>query len=178
MSTSGALLEAGALPFRGMRARLVRGSLMADGLVVWANTGRCGLKFDGLIDVKKWLTPVSNSEQGRVDQIVHLVKSGTAPLAVSSANSWAPTGSPSLGVDQDLAEDLSRVAILLQMLGDELSDDTDVIIRHGARLQNLDIVLQTIVALEASIRCGPAEQQPMLVKLKDLRKSAVQALKS
>src|SRR4051812_20135059 len=77
ISATGALLEGEGLPAAGALVQLIRGGLIAHGLVAWSDSGRCGLRFSGTIDVPHWR--MINSDQQRVDEVVRLVKAGAVP---------------------------------------------------------------------------------------------------
>ena len=175
ISQTGALVEGAALPSDGSLVQLVRGGLIVHALVAWTSEGRCGLKFSGCVDVQQWRAVPSNSEQQRVDDIVRLVKAGAVPLPVPRPlRADAPDKA-----DNDAAMirgDLSRAAELLSNLGEVLAGDTEVVSRHGTSLQNLDIAMQTIIAVEAII-AGHNDPDSDAAKLSGLRRSAEQALK-
>lgn len=174
MSVSGALVEAAAVPLPADCISLVRGNLIVGGTVVWAAQGRCGIRFDAVVDVKQWLAPAANSEQLRVDDMVRLVRSGgkpTAPEAGVITKSVSRAGA----VETEIVDDLRRASILLSALGDDLSEDMAVIARHGSRLQNIDIVLQTMEIVSLLLSTPAATRGPLLVKLQSLRMSALQA---
>jgi len=166
MSAVGALIEGATMPAPGLLVRLVRGGLTAAGTVAWAAEGRCGLSFSGTVDVPAWLAPPANKEQQRVDDVVRLVKAGAVPLDPGGAQ-----------VPLQIAEDLSRVSALLELLGNELARDDEVVERYAGVLQNLDIAAQTIAAIESLIE-DPASELTGKLRLRHLRRSAVQALGS
>jgi hypothetical protein len=154
--------------------QLVRGGLIVHGLVAWAVEGRCGLKFSGSVDVGKWLAVPTNSEQHRVDEVVRLVKAGAVPLPVPPLARHPKDTDIDVPPD-DLSGDLSRVCGLLESLGATLSSDLDVVERHGATLQSLDIAMQVLAAVDAVI-AGRANGDTDQSKLASLRRSADEAL--
>src|SRR5689334_1726228 len=79
LSNTGALLELPAPLTSGGVVQLVRGSLIVHGLVAWAESKRCGLKFSGAVDVQRWRASPAHSEQQRVDAVVRTVKAGAVP---------------------------------------------------------------------------------------------------
>ncbi|HEV8408225.1 MAG TPA: hypothetical protein VGQ34_09865 [Sphingomicrobium sp.] len=172
MSTAGALVEGAVLPDLGSLVQLVRGGLIVHGLVSWSSDGRCGLKFSGLVDVQRWQAVPSNNEQQRVDEIVRLVKAGAVPLAVPPL---AKTDDRGETPDADISGDLRRAAQLLDCLCNVLASDPDIIERQGSALQNLDIAIQMIGAVEAVIAGGPNLDSDG-ARLGALRISADQAL--
>lgn len=171
ISATGALVEGVAIPAVGSLVQLVRGGLIAHGLVAWSTGDRCGLKFSGCVDVQQWRAAPGNSEQQRVDDIVRLVKAGAVPLPLP------PLGQASKPDDSgaELSEDLRRASELLEILGGVLASDADIITRHGPALQNLDIAMQVIDAVQAII-AGHNDIDTDAGKLVGLRRSADQAL--
>ncbi|HUE80444.1 MAG TPA: PilZ domain-containing protein [Sphingomicrobium sp.] len=172
LSTSGAQIEGCDFPEVGSVMILVRGGLRVRGHVTWSTERRCGLHFSTHISVPNWMASPVNREQQRVDHAVAAVKAGAVPTATAS-------DPRALAVDE-LVEDLKRVAKLLEMLGDAFAGDLEIVTRHGVMLQNLDIALQTITALAASVctadfRCDSGDSVSR-VRLEDLRVSCDQAL--
>ena len=159
ISSIGALVESGLVPNVGALVQLVRGPLIAHALVVWSGEGQCGLKFSGCVDVQQWCAGPTNAQQQKVDQVVRLVKAGAMPSSDALDQS---VGSDEAG---DLPGDLKRISCLLESLGNLLASDPDVVLRHGPALQNLDIAMQLIAALNGQ---G--------TKLPGLRASADEAL--
>ena len=150
LSASGALIEGPTNASLGSLVQLVRGALIVHALVVWFAEGKCGLKFSGLVDVPEWRAAPINAAQQRVDEIVRLVKAGAVPLPVRRIS---PTSNPEDSGDGNtaLSGQLRRASELLNSLGDVLTNDPDIVTRHGTALQNLDIAIQLIAAVEVVI---------------------------
>ena len=174
ISISGALIEGAAIPAEGSLVQLVRGALIVHGLVAWSREGQCGLKFSGCVDVQQWRASPSNSEQQRVDEIVRLVKAGAVPLPVPPLSKIAEPQEVR-DASSDLAADLGRASKLLENLGGVLASDLEIVTRHGTALQNLDIAMQVLAAVEA-ILAGDSDLEIDATKLPGLRRSADQAL--
>ena len=171
MSSTGALLEGAALPSAGALVQLVRGCLIVHGLVAWSVDSRCGVKFSGCVDVQQWrAAPANNEQQG--DQTVRQVKASPAPAAHSQHLQGAQPGN---GAGADLSEDLRRASRLLESLGGILAGDPEIVMHHGPALQNLDIAMQAIAAVEA-IMAGRSDLEIDGIKLLALRRSADWAL--
>jgi hypothetical protein len=169
LSTMGALIEL-STPIAGTGVvQLVRGPLIVFAVIIWAEGNQCGLKFSGAIDVQHWRSAPANGEQQRVDDIVRLVKSGAILPAAS------PAQIPETKEDRPLSADLKLAAELLFKLGERLAGDEAVIASHGAELQNLDIALQMIGAVEAMLS-GQSDLVSDTSKIVGLRRSADQAL--
>lgn len=170
ISPAGALIEGSIVPVEGTLVQLVRGDLIVHGLVAWAHENRCGLKFSGVVDVQRWRAMPSNAEQQRVDDVVRLVKAGAVPLPVT------PLARPNENGDARPVEDLRRVTQLLEGLGEALASDVDIVNRHAFELQNLDIAIQVIAALEAAIT-GNGDDRANEGRILGLRRSADEALR-
>lgn len=175
ISSTGALVEGAAIPSIGSLVQLVRGNSIVHSLVAWSADGKCGLKFSGSVDVREWIAAPSNTEQQRVDEVVRLVKAGAVPLPVPQLDE---PGSPSNvpGRPQDVSADLRRACELLGNLANAFAGDLDIVTRHGSALQNLDIAMQVITAVDAAVS-GESDIVLDATKLLALRKSADQALK-
>jgi len=173
MSASGALVEGVVLPGVGALVQLIRGALIVHALVAWTAEARCGLKFSGVVDVQQWRAVPTNTEQQRVDEVVRLVKAGVVPLPVPPLAHVG--GHKNSEPGPELSGDLRRASELLDDLGAALATDSDVVMRHGAALQNLDIAMQVIAAVETIIAGGSDPNNDGL-KLLALRTSADQAL--
>jgi len=169
MSASGALVEGAVLPSVGTLVQLIRGELIVHALVAWSAERRCGLKFSGSVDARQWRASPINSEQERVDEIVRLVKAGAVPLPVPPLAQFDSEPGP------QLSGDLRRASELLDELGAALASDPDVVTRHADKLQNLDIAMQVIAAVE-TIVAGRSDLNSDGPKLLALRRSADQAL--
>jgi hypothetical protein len=173
MSSTGALLEGAIVVGVGALVQLVRGQLIVHGLIAWTEDGRCGLKFSGCVDVHQWRAVRTNSEQDRVDEVVRLVKAGAVPLPVPPLSQRPLQESHDPGIELSL--DLRRASDLLDDLGEVLASDLDIVTRHGAALQNLDIAMQVIAAVGAII-AGHSDFETDRTKLPGLRRSADEAL--
>ena len=91
----------------------------------------------------------------------------------------AKPGHPYPPAGEGLADDLKRVSRLLEMLGDALAGDPAIVTAHGVTLQNLDIALQTLTALAATVEGGdPGDAARSLLRLEELRLSCGQALEN
>ena len=166
LSPIGAQVESLIFPEVGSAITLARGRLSVPGHVSWSTKRRCGLHFATRISVVEWMANPINQELQRVDRAVAIVKAGAVTLA-------APLNRQ-VAVDE-IAEDLTRLSYLLEMLGDSLAGDPAVIAAHGVALQNLDIALQTLTVLAATVRSDDPRNAR---RLGELRASTAQALGS
>lgn len=176
ISETGAMIEGAPFPSLGSLVQLVRGGLIVHALVAWATEDRCGLKFSGCVDVQQWRAGPTNGEQQRVDDIVRLVKAGAVPLPVPYLAQPAEPSCSEVDEAAVICGDLKRAAALLASLGEALAGDPEIVGRHGSRLQNLDIAMQVIAGVEATL-AGHNDSGNDAVKLAGLRRSADQALK-
>lgn len=68
LSSRGALIEGAGLPVAGIRVRVLRGELSAEGEIAWQEQGLAGLRFVSEIDVDRWVKRVGHRGQQRVDE--------------------------------------------------------------------------------------------------------------
>ncbi len=177
MSLTGALVESPVVPPTGTQVHLIRGSYSAEGRVVWADKNRCGLHMTNHLNVRDWLSPPTNSEQQRVDQIVALVKAGAVPIPAGSLGGRPdrPEAPPSLTNDQ-LTYDLGLVSQLIEDLGDDLADAPETLMRHATKLQNLDIAMQMLAAICSELSAEEHGDGARMARIDDLRTSCDKAL--
>lgn len=175
ISAAGALIEGATLPKAGAVLHLVRGALAVRGIAMWATGGRCGVSFSDNIDVQQWRAARKNTEQQRVDEVVRLVKAGAVPLPVRSFGHSSKGGENAPG-SAELSRDLRLVSDLVGRLGEELARDSELVKRHGAALQLVDIAMQIIGAVETTL-AGREDAGNSAAKLEGLRRSADEALR-
>jgi hypothetical protein len=172
LSATGAQIECSLSPDIGSPITLTRGRLSVAGNVTWCTERRCGLHFSRRISVPDWMANPVNREQQRVDHLVAAVKAGAVPLVIR--NSEGPAGVTADGI----GEDLRRVSQLLENLGDTLAGDPAIVARHGTTLQNLDIAMQTLIALAETMQANPPTAAASIARLDELRTSCSQALQA
>jgi hypothetical protein len=169
LSAVGAQIETSLHLQVGSAVTLVRGGHRVHGQVTWSNERRCGFKFSSPISVSDWMANPAHRAQQRVDHLVAVVKAGAVPLAIpANHDAEAP---------DELADDLRRVARLLNNLGDALANDAALVAQHGVELQNLDIALQTLTALAEMVQPG-ATPGAGRARLGELRTSCLEALRT
>lgn len=144
LSPSGALIEAPVLPTPGVSVQLSRGSLRIQGVLIWRDGRRGGLKFSGRIVVADWLPSGSALAQARVDQVVHAVKTRNPNIGSEADASETATS-------RSYADQIAELQVLLGVAADGLADDSLVVAEHGEKLQILDMVRQRLVQLSADI---------------------------
>lgn len=152
MSIEGALIETSVGPPVGAPIALKRGSLQVGGVVVWESGKSCGVRFTSRVVVRDWMAPPANAGQSRVDAIVAQVTTG-ARLGEISAHA------PQLAhVCPERSDRLAQASQLITELAEALVEDPAVVARHGAKLQNLDVVLQILATIRRSdqpVRSSP-----------------------
>lgn len=172
MSASGALVEGTGLPEEGAEVQLVRGSLQLSATVAWSAEGRCGVRFSTLACVRDWLAPPTNPGQQRVDEAVRVLKLGAVPMPRRPASqSPAPNGSQLV----QFGDDLRRAMRLVKEVCHELSSDDEVVMHHAKKLQNMDIVQQTVAAIADALE-APMDESFVATRLESLRASCAAAL--
>ena len=171
MSVNGAMIEAPAAPPTGTTVDLLRGPLAARGTVVWSSDSGFGVRFSSLVTVKDRLAaPPTRAQQQQVDDLVALVKAGGADL---------------LGDDDDavehrsnelLADDLSSVVRLLQVLEEDLSHSPETLERHATALQNLDMAMQIVRAVAGRLTSDTGVERSRTTKFGHRRTACKQTL--
>lgn len=173
MSASGALVEGTGLPEEGAEVQLLRGSLHLSATVAWSAEGRCGLRFSSLACVRDWLAPPANPGQQRVDEAVRVLKLGAVPMPQRRTSQVVtPNGNELI----QFGDDLRRAMRLVKDLCHELSSDDEVVTRHAEKLQNMDIVQQTVAAVADALE-GEMDENTTASRLGSLRASCAAALK-
>ena len=174
MSPIGAMLDSPLTPIPGTKVELIRGTLIAQGTVIWSSNNRCGLRFSSEVSVEQWLAAPTSAQQERVDEIAYLAKTG----AIHGATGETTTANQAAAAPpkRELIEGLQVVVRLMHALETELASSPETISRHGTRLQHLDIAIQMIQAIAREL--GPARdtEPDNLAKLADLRAVCAQAL--
>ena len=172
MSPNGARVETAVAPSVGSKVDLSRGSLVAQGTVVWSSANLCGLRFASAVSVKDWLEAPTKVQQQRVDEIVAFVKAGGAGISANSETSAQPR------CFEQLFDDLDAVIQLIQDLEDDLASSEETVARHGLKLQNLDIAMQMVRAVAGELSHRDSRPPSNIARLKDLRVACAQALGS
>jgi hypothetical protein len=131
MSRTGALLDGGSLPAAGMRIRLVRGELSAEGEVAWQHDGQAGIRFSAEIDVAAWVKKIGHSGQQRVDNAFAALRRQEALPAYAEA--------------QPLS--LARIGVELQAICERLAGSAVVTVEFGEELVKLDTLAQRLQQL-------------------------------
>ena len=139
LSSAGALIEGGVIAPPGTQVRLCRGSLSATGEIVWRRGERAGLRFESSVSVTEWLPRrAAIAPQQRVDEIVQQVK------ASGTVTSLPPGDLPILPSAEVSAVELTRVRVAIESLADDITADPEVVKRHMAKLQALDLAAQLL----------------------------------
>lgn len=172
MSQNGAMIDSPLRPPPGTKVQLLRGSMRAQGTVIWSSNNRCGLRFSSNLAVAEWLAAPPKAEQHRVDDIVALVKAGALPFAPTDYEPGTRLSDEAPKSHEQLAEYLGDVVSLMQDLEDDLASSEDTLGRHAEKLQNLDIAMQMVRAVAQEITGEAAT----MAKLEDLKVVCSEAL--
>ena len=165
MSPSGALIEAPVLPPQGEVGALIRGDLRVTGTVAWSSGSRCGVRLDSAVAVAEWMANPANRQQSRVDRMVAEIKGGLAPGPAAPAPSLVALPAA------DVRDDIDRLSLLLEAMGEDLSSSPETLMRHLASLQHLDLAGQMLDALRQALDPNPDQQRIGFVRLLSLRHS-------
>lgn len=142
VSSTGALLDGKDLPPPGAKVRLCRGSLTIAAKIAWSQGGRAGVQFESTASVAEWLPGVQKAHQRGVDEIVEQLKSSGLGRSVTS-------GSPAVLSAKLDAVELTQIRIAVESLAEDLAGDAEVVRRHMAKLQALDLAAQALGKLAA-----------------------------
>ena len=165
LSASGALVEGATLPPAGGTAILQRGSLHAECALVWRAEGRGGLKFADPIDLADWIPGAAGNGQVEVDRAIAETRAG-GPKAETSAVS----AEIEPGLIRRTADELAFVSRRLEALGDALTCDPHVVMRHATSLQELDIAMQVLRHIARMLVADRPEEVVAAIGMTDLRR--------
>lgn len=169
LSETGALLEGPAFPPVGTLFTLTRLALQIDARVVWLRPPKCGVEFQGQISVPEWVSGKPGAPtfgQARVDVIQAAVRAGNAiPLEPEIAEVPVDLAC----VDHRIGTELLYLQGLLDAMSSELSSDMDVVGRHGAALQNFDLISQILGHLEAILSADDRASAIRSIGMSELR---------
>lgn len=140
LSRHGALIEGAALPGLREHLKLRRGPLSVTGQIVRLHGNKAGIRFDGPIDVAHWL-PSAHPGQLRVDDLFQWIRDESV-----ACTGRRDAARPTAGTATDPAQ-LRQLALDLNSLADDLAGDASVVVRHGLRLQTLDVASQMLQRL-------------------------------
>ena len=142
LSATGARVEGGNLPSVGATVHITRGALNASGTIIWRNQKGCGVRFDEPLPLDEWMPALTSRDQHEVDQLVEAVRSDAQVLPFLAPAQPAEALGDAL--PQRLAEELAYVGRLLDSLGEDLCAEPLLVMRHAAKLQNLDLSAQIL----------------------------------
>lgn len=169
LSTFGARIEGARLPDAGTTVQIVRGTLGGSGTIVWRDSKGCGVRFDEPLDLDAWMPGLASRDQVSVDELVEAVRSGSADVLPHPPPTPPPIPVRAL-LPARLAEELAYVARLLDGLGEELSGEPLVVMRHAVKLQDLDISAQILGHVAALLVADRPEQAIEAIGMTTLRK--------
>jgi len=151
LSEQGAMIDGPRLPEVGTGVMLRRLDLSTFATVIWNQDGRCGLSLKRRIALNDWIVGVRDADenagrgQSRVDQLLSAIRSGTALPTETQAP--APRPADTQPIEQRVAAELVRVKRVLDKVGEELTDDVDVLMRHQRAMQAFDIAAAIVAEL-------------------------------
>lgn len=173
LSEGGALIEGAALPGVGTPLVLRRLQVELPASVIWRTAGKAGIKFGERAYVEEWVAGRPLIErmlgrgQARVDAIQAAIRDGVALTEEPSAPISPPADDRAL--DRRLAEELAYVRRLLDVVGDELTDDPIILQRHANTLQSFDMACQTLGHISAILGAPDRAEAVAAVTLEELR---------
>jgi hypothetical protein len=165
LSADGVRIEGANLPGTGTSVQIRRGSLLAGGTVMWRDRKGCGLQFDAPLPLDDWVGKRAKSDlavaAGANASNLEPVPTVTSPASLQALRDALP---------HRLAEELAFVGRLLKSLGDELSSEPMIVLRHGERLQNIDLSTQILGHVAALLVAKHPEQEVAAIDMVSLRK--------
>ena len=172
LSQDSAMVDGPTLPDAGMSVTLNRLGLAIGAKVLWSGDGRCGLGLERAIRVDDWIAGVSAAGSGslgqaRVDQLQAAIRSGAALPAETQAP--VPEPAEAEPFERAIAAELARVKRTLDEIGEALTDDVDVLMRHEQALQSLDIATAIVGELARVVAADNREAAVGAVQMHDLR---------
>jgi hypothetical protein len=177
LSESGAMLDGAALPHLGAVLTLRRLQVEIGGTVMWCESGRCDVLFDGKVSVDDWVTGSCLPQrfvtpgQARVDAIQSALRRGDAPPDEAPPPALpVPVGE----LDQRIAEEIELARRLLESVGDDLSDDPALLMRYAEALQRFDFGCQVLGHLAAVLSAPDRAAAVAGVTMEELRTRLLQ----
>jgi hypothetical protein len=149
LSAFGARIEGSLLPSKGASANITRGTLAARGTIVWRDSRGCGIRFERPLPLDRWVPLRERPPQRKLT------------LSDEAMTVMLPVR---------MAEELAYVARLLESLGDDLSSERLVVMRHAGKLQYLDISTQILGHLAAVLVADQPAQAIGAIGMENLRK--------
>ena len=172
LSEDAAMLDGTVLPDPGTVLTLRRLQLDIGATVMWCESGRCDIAFAGKVSVEDWVAGNCLPKrfvvpgQARVDAIQSALRRGDAPPEEAPPPAIpVPVGE----LDQRIAGEIEVVRRLLETVGDELSDDMDLLQRYGEALQRFDFGCQTLSHLAAVLSAPDRAAAVAGVTMEELR---------
>ena len=133
ISPTGALIEGSIEPKQGEELVLTRADLDASAKVVWKVGRRAGIAFTSTIHVADWMARPSSAHQGRVDELIRKIRSGSGCATI------APPAPPASMIEAEL----QALKKYLGELESGLIGDVVVVATHP-EIQLLDVALQAV----------------------------------
>jgi hypothetical protein len=170
LSATGALVEATGLSAIGGTASLQRGSLNVECVLVWQADGRGGLRFANPIDLAEWIPGARAGGQMQVDRAIAAARADLAAIVPPAVDDGGASDEIASRLMLRTAEELAFVSRRLEALGNDLTNDTHVVMRHGASLQELDISMQILGHIARLLAADRPEEMVKSIGMTDLRR--------
>ena len=173
LSEEGATIDGPRLPEVGTGLLLRRLGMSTFATVIWNHDGRCGLSLKRRIAVNDWIAgdreAADNAREGqsRVDQLLSAIRSGAA--LPTETQTPAPHPADTKPIEQRVAAELARVKRMLDEVSEELTDDTDVLMRHERAIQSFDIAAMIVAELATVLAAEDREGAVAAVDMHEIR---------
>lgn len=166
LSATGALVESARLPAAGSDLVLRRGSVEAVGTLVWTADQRGGVRFAQPIRLADWIPGGAADHQLEIDPSAAPTRADIVDIA------QAPPPADNVGspVTARIADELAFVARRLETLGADLADEPPIVVRHAAKLQELDIAVQILGHLSRVLVAPSPDAAVERIGMADLRR--------
>ena len=166
LSTTGAQIQSRVALGEDAAVTLARGSLRANGSLIWREGRLGGIEFHNPINLEVWVPGSSNPGQTGVDRVIAESRGHVAP-AISSIDHGPQ---PITGLSGRVAEELALLSRKLDALGSDLADDPITCGRHAAKLQDLDLATQVLGHLVRLLNSSRPDEVLQTIGMEDLRR--------
>ena len=168
LSATGALIQSRTTLAEEVEVTLARGSLRANGSLVWREGRLGGIKFAAPINLEVWVPGATYQGQMDVDRVV-----AESRGIISPTHAIAEPATPTEKIEnlsERIAQELAFVCRKLDALGSELCDDPMIVARHATRLQDLDIATQVLGHLSRLLDSAEPASLLKTIGMDDLRR--------
>lgn len=145
LSESGARIETTFVRQVGADVTLVRGRLSVQARISWHAERFCGLSFASPVSIEDWMANPVNFERERKPPRVSVDGEAATPVHRQAGNV------------ESAAEELTRVSRWLEAFGQTLSNDPQVVFKHGTQLFSLGLAARALGALAETMQAESLE---------------------